>query len=155
MPDATSGERLRAYVLRQWKGGRGMVGLSEASGIARDRLYAWFRGDVEPTLGSLGELAAALNVRRAEVVAAIDGELPPPNWRDDLRAVIAETQKEAAPEIPGRLDKIDQQVHQLTVGLALMSPALAEAMRQAAIEAAETPGGAQRGAKRQGRAGRR
>lgn len=77
----------------------------------------------------------------------------------DIRAIQsligAETQKEAAPDISGRLDEIDVRVRQLTVGLALMSPAIAEAMRQAAIEAAETPDVTQRGAKRQGPAGRR
>jgi transcriptional regulator with XRE-family HTH domain len=70
-----SGHRLRAYVDHYWGRSRGGIrGLAAASGIAPETLYGWFRGDVEPSLSALGQLAATLGVRRWEIVAAMDGD---------------------------------------------------------------------------------
>jgi len=72
----TAGRRLERYVKQRWtaiEGKRGMVGLCDAAGITREALYTWFRGDIEPSLGSLAVLARALRVERADVVAAMDG----------------------------------------------------------------------------------
>lgn len=82
------GRRLRQYVLDHWSGARGVSGIADKSGINRDMLYAWFNGESEPSLDRLTPLAAALEVTRAELVAAIDGQLPPPNWRADLDAAM-------------------------------------------------------------------
>lgn len=71
-----AGKRLERYVKARWAevdGKRGMTGLIEASGINREVLYAWFRGDNEPTLGPLRTLATWLKVERAELVAVLDG----------------------------------------------------------------------------------
>ena len=72
----TNGQRLERYVKQRWMavdGKRGMVGLCDAAGITRETLYSWFRGDIEPSLGSVAVLAEALKVQRADVVAAMDG----------------------------------------------------------------------------------
>lgn len=78
------GRRLRQFVTDHWSGSRGISGVADRSGINRDTLYAWFRGEGEPSLDRLEPLAQALGVTRADIVAAIDGQLPPPNWRADL-----------------------------------------------------------------------
>jgi transcriptional regulator with XRE-family HTH domain len=70
------GRRLRQFIEARWGRGRGgMRGLCEASGITPETLYAWFRGDNEPSLGLLAQLAEALGVSRWEIVAAMDGEI--------------------------------------------------------------------------------
>lgn len=84
------GQRLEAFVREHWTGDGGMRGLCAAAGIAPETLYRWFRGETEPDLGSIRQLAAALEVGRAEIVAAIDGQLPPPNWRSDLDGAMRE-----------------------------------------------------------------
>lgn len=77
MGDAeTAGRNLERYVRDRWRlvgGKRGMVGLCEASGVTREALYGWFRGDVEPRMGNLSALSKVLEVERAEIVAAMDG----------------------------------------------------------------------------------
>ena len=67
------GRRLRQYVTEQWSGKRGITGVADRSGINRDTLYAWFKGEGEPSLSLLQQLADALGVTRSEVVAAIRG----------------------------------------------------------------------------------
>lgn len=72
----TPGRRLERYVRQRWlavDGKRGMLGLCDAAGITRETLYTWFRGEVEPSLGSIAVLAETLKVQRADVVAAMDG----------------------------------------------------------------------------------
>lgn len=74
--DTTPGRRLERYVRQRWTaidGKRGMSGLCDAAGITRETLYSWYRGDIEPSLGSIAVLAKALRVERADVVAALDG----------------------------------------------------------------------------------
>jgi transcriptional regulator with XRE-family HTH domain len=84
------GKRLRQFILDRWAGTRGISGVADKSGINRDTLYAWFAGQGEPSLDRLEPLAQALGVTRAEIVAAIDGQLPPPNWRADLDGAMRE-----------------------------------------------------------------
>lgn len=67
-----------------------MRGLCGAAGIAPETLYRWFRGETEPDLGSIRQLADALTVTRAEIVAAIDGQLPPPDFRRELGEAMRE-----------------------------------------------------------------
>lgn len=70
-----AGRNLEAYVKARWRtvGQRGMVGFAEASGVTRETLYSYFRGDVEPRMGNLAAMARALGVNRADMVAAMDG----------------------------------------------------------------------------------
>jgi hypothetical protein len=69
------GDRLRQFIERRWPRSRGgLRGFCAAAGIHPETLYAWFRGETEPNLGSLGQLAATLGVRRWEIVAAMDGD---------------------------------------------------------------------------------
>lgn len=85
------GQRLQVFVIGRWKtigGKRGVTGIAQAAGINRDTLYHWFGGEGEPSLTAVSALAQALRVSRAEIVAAIDGQLPPPDWRQDLEVAM-------------------------------------------------------------------
>lgn len=82
------GQRLETFVREHWTTKGGMRGLCSEAGIAPETLYRWFRGETEPDLGSVRQLADALKVTRAEVVAALDGQLPPPNWQTELAAEV-------------------------------------------------------------------
>jgi transcriptional regulator with XRE-family HTH domain len=85
-------KRLRRFLLDLWteRGGDGSVnGLADATGVKRQQMYEWFSASVEPNLGSLEKLSKGLGVTRAEIVAAMDGQLPPPDWRRELREAIA------------------------------------------------------------------
>lgn len=69
------GRRLEAYVRSRWDRDKGGIrGLADTAGISADALYKWFRGDSEPSLEALGQLASALGVKRHELVAVLDGE---------------------------------------------------------------------------------
>lgn len=84
-------KRLRTYLLARFVelGGDGSIsGLAEFTGVKRQQLHEWFAANVEPNLGSLDQLAGKLRVTRAEIVAAMDGQLPPPNWRAELDAAM-------------------------------------------------------------------
>lgn len=71
------GKRLERYVRARWdRDEGGMRGLTAAAGISSDALYRWFRGDAEPTLEALGQVARVLGVRRSVLVAVYDGDQP-------------------------------------------------------------------------------
>lgn len=92
-------KRLRRYLLDAFtdRGGDGTVnGLADATGVKRQQMYEWFNATVEPNMGSLEKLARGLKVTRAEIVAAMDGQLPPPDWRRELREALATAISEAA-----------------------------------------------------------
>lgn len=75
--DETSGRRLERYVRQRWSREQGgITGLASETGITRETLYTWFRGETDPSLSNLAALAAALKVRRTEILAAMDGEAP-------------------------------------------------------------------------------
>ncbi len=84
------GQRLERFVRYRWKergGKRGIVGFCAAAGITREALYSYFRADNYPRMENLGEMARVLEVPRAELVAAMDGqELSLPA----IRTVVAE-----------------------------------------------------------------
>ena len=75
MVQSGAGKRFETYVRARWRevGSRGMRGLCREAGITPEQLYVWFRGEGEPRLDTLGELARALRVTRADLVAALDG----------------------------------------------------------------------------------
>jgi transcriptional regulator with XRE-family HTH domain len=70
-----SGRRLEAFVRQHWTGSRGISGFCAEVGITREALYKWFRGDSQPSLEHLADMAPVLRVRRWEIVAAMDGDL--------------------------------------------------------------------------------
>lgn len=85
MRDTSTGSRLERFVRARWTRHQGGIRkLADNAGIDKDTLYMWFRGDGEPSLSSLRGLATALNVERADIVAAMDGLEPqsaaPPKW---------------------------------------------------------------------------
>lgn len=68
-----------------------MRGLAAGIGTSTETLYGWFRGDAEPSLGHLRALAEALEVRRVELLAVLDGEQPgelPAPARGELAEVL-------------------------------------------------------------------
>jgi len=84
----TEGRRFERFARDHWTGEGGMRGLCKEAGITPETLYRWFRGGTDPDLGSVRQLASALKVNRAELVAAIDGQLPPPNFQADLAEAV-------------------------------------------------------------------
>lgn len=97
------GQRLRVFVDARWKGD--IKALAAKAGVSRQTLYGWFRGAWRPEFDALRDLANALGVTRAEVVAAMDGDLPPQGLdvrarqaiREEVFAVLAEALAERAP----------------------------------------------------------
>lgn len=82
--------RLEPYVRARWTRHQGGVtGLAAATGLTRETLYSWFRGETEPSLANLRTLAAALGVRPWELVAALDGDEAEPA-EDRVRAIVRE-----------------------------------------------------------------
>jgi transcriptional regulator with XRE-family HTH domain len=82
-PEIQRARRLRRYLEDLWvEGGHGtrhgfVTGLARVSGVKRATLTAWFSETrpKEPSLETLGAVAAVLGVTRAELVAAMDGVL--------------------------------------------------------------------------------
>lgn len=71
----TEGKRLERFVRARW--GRpegGIRALADVLGTSADTVYRWFRGETPPDVYYLGKLAAVLEVKRWEIVAAMDGE---------------------------------------------------------------------------------
>ena len=69
--------RLEAYVRARWTRQQGgITGLAASTGLTRETLYSWFRGETELSLANLRTLSAALGVRPWELVAALDGDEP-------------------------------------------------------------------------------
>lgn len=94
------GRRLEGYIKARWtrrKGG--MLKLAGLIGSSTETMYAWFRGDSEPSMAHLRAVADQLGVRRAVLVAVLDGD-PLPGETDSvpvslearLRAVESELQ---------------------------------------------------------------
>jgi hypothetical protein len=86
----TPGRRLERYIKARWgrdKGG--MRGLCKLTSFVPETLYSWFRGETDPSLDSLAEIASALQVRRSAILAAMDGEAPTAVLDGDLRELIA------------------------------------------------------------------
>ena len=72
--DASTGGRLERFVRARWTRKQGGIrALATEAGIDKDTIYAWFRGDGEPSLSALRGLANALGVPRGEIVYAMDG----------------------------------------------------------------------------------
>ena len=66
-----------------------MRSFAKAIGTTAETLYSWFRGEAEPNLGYIREMAKVLGVRRSEIVAALDGEVPPVPMGEELADAIA------------------------------------------------------------------
>lgn len=108
--DGSEGERLRAYLAAKMGGRYGWVTkLAREARVKRGTLYSWFEGN-EPSLGALGDVARYLKVTRAEMVAAMDGELAPtaadPALRqamlEEFRGVLAAAQAEGVLPKPAK-----------------------------------------------------
>lgn len=75
LPMETRGTRLRRYLLRLTGGPPGWVNaLADKVGVTRQTLGNWMGDRVRPDLQSIEALAAALDVRPWQVVAAMDGD---------------------------------------------------------------------------------
>lgn len=86
-PRAAAGQRFKRYLLERFAatgGEGGVTGLERQSGVKRQQMHQWFTGAIEPQLGSLLKLAETLGVTRATLLAALDGQLPPPDWQAEL-----------------------------------------------------------------------
>lgn len=94
-PDPDSpGRRLERYISSHWSRQKGGIrGLASKMGTTPESMYAWFRNETEPTLGSLTKIAEALSVSRVDVLAAMDGELLEPS--EDRTREIAQQVAEA------------------------------------------------------------
>lgn len=90
-----AGRRLERYIKEQWPRGKGGIrGLAAAIGASAETIYSWFRGETEPSMSHLREVAAKLSTTRSVLVAVLDGEttgIPDP-VEVRLRAVEAELQ---------------------------------------------------------------
>jgi transcriptional regulator with XRE-family HTH domain len=97
----TEGRRLEQFVRSRW--GRkegGIRGLAVAVETSADTIYHWFSGQNPPDVYQLGKLARALDVRRWQIVAAMDGdeEIVPLDERtrrairEEVQAAVAEAQ---------------------------------------------------------------
>ena len=91
--DPSTGTRLERFVRARWtRRDGGIRKLAEQAGIDKDTIYAWFRGDGEPSLTALRGLARALKVPRSEIVAAMDAEAyeeaAPPRWAERPLALV-------------------------------------------------------------------
>lgn len=77
---SSPGERLRAYMeARYIELGLGkrygfVVGMERLSGVGRATLNGWFLKSSVPRLDALADVASVLEVTRAELVAAFDGQ---------------------------------------------------------------------------------
>lgn len=71
------GARLRAFLEHATGGRHGWVtDLATAAHVRRQTVYDWFSGKGAPSLESLDAIATALDVKRYEIVAAMDGDAP-------------------------------------------------------------------------------
>jgi transcriptional regulator with XRE-family HTH domain len=83
------GERLRLYIDARWKRrDGGMRGFAKRLGVAPDTLYGYFRGDHPVDLAMLARIADVLEVKRYEVVAALDGASPAVPLGDEMREAL-------------------------------------------------------------------
>lgn len=89
----TRGERLQRYLAEKTGGRRGwQSALVEMSGVKRQTITKWTnpKFDGYPDLQALAQVAAALGVTTAEIVAVLDGDGPLVALDDRLRAMIRE-----------------------------------------------------------------
>lgn len=87
-PEQAAGARLEAFIRLRWtRRDGGIKALAAGIGSSTETVYSWFRGDVEPNMGHLRELARMLNVSRSQIVAALDGEAEPLEVETRLAAV--------------------------------------------------------------------
>lgn len=84
----TPGRRLERYIKGRWTRRQGgILGLASAINSSTETIYAWFRGDSEPSMAHLRELADKLGVRRAVLVAILDGD-PLPGEAEQVSEVL-------------------------------------------------------------------
>lgn len=104
VPVNTDGSRLRAYLSEQMGNRYGWpTRLAKKSGVKRATLYKWFRDASQPDLASLADIARALNVSRAEIVAAMDGQAPVVRLDERTRELMAEELERLLAERDARL----------------------------------------------------
>lgn len=107
----TRGDRMRAYLLSRTGGYSGWQrDLVEKAGVKRQTISKWTNPDFDgyPDPDALAEVAAALDVRPFEIVAAIDGDvalsLTDPRTkvalRDLLEELLAERDARRPPGMP-------------------------------------------------------
>lgn len=53
------------------------MGLARSIGSTSETIHSWFRGDSEPSIAHLRDLARELKVSRWEIVAILDGDEVP------------------------------------------------------------------------------
>jgi transcriptional regulator with XRE-family HTH domain len=69
------GRRLEHYIKARWtRRNGGILKLAGNIGASTETVYAWFRGESEPSMAHLRLLADQLGVRRAVLVAVLDGD---------------------------------------------------------------------------------
>ena len=89
--DEKSGRRLERYIRARWGRKQGGIrGLAKAIGGTAETIYSWFRGETEPYLGTLREVAAALGVRPYQILAAMDGDGPAAAIDPELERLVEE-----------------------------------------------------------------
>lgn len=70
------GRQLERFVKDRWPRSKGgMRGLAKQIGVVPETLYAWFRGDSEPSMAHMREMAPRLDVTRSQIVAILDNTL--------------------------------------------------------------------------------
>lgn len=101
--DKAAGRRLERYIKARWGRDKGGIrGLCAKASFVPETVYSWFRGDTEPSLDSLAEIARLLEVNRSEVLAAIDGVTPAVPLDQELREMIAaEVQRQVGQVLGG------------------------------------------------------
>lgn len=75
-----------------------MRGFTRKAGMTPETLYSWFRGETSPSWENLEAIATALDVKRFQLVAAMDGEAPVVRLdaatrealRTEIRSILAE-----------------------------------------------------------------
>lgn len=77
-PEDAPGRRLERFVKAHWeRRDGGILKLAEKIGSSTETIYAWFRGDNEPSMAHLRAIADLLGVRRSVLVAVLDGDPVP------------------------------------------------------------------------------
>jgi len=95
----TEGKRLERFVRSRWGRPQGGIrALAVAAETSADTIYHWFNGQNPPDVYQLGKLAEALEVKRWQIVAAMDGETEIVPLDDRTRQAIREEVRAAAAE---------------------------------------------------------
>lgn len=69
-----SGRRLQRQIQATWGRRGGVRGFCRCTGLKPSTVYAWFRGDSLPELGSIAIAADALSMRCSDVVALLESD---------------------------------------------------------------------------------